>query len=108
MLIRTSGLFLLPVVVSAATSPFRELFFEPNRGQAAQPVQYLARARGANIGFTKDGLELRLGDRPAIRLRLAGANGKSRFEPLDGLPDRTSYFIGADSSRWVRDVPHYR
>jgi hypothetical protein len=117
MIIKPGILFLLaPFLAAAATSPFNELFFEPNLGQAEHPgqagsdIRFIAHASGANIAWTGEGLILQLkGDAGnPVRLRFPGASRTARFEALDESSSRSSYFIGADSSRWVQGVPHYR
>jgi hypothetical protein len=103
--------FLLsPVPGAGANSPFRDLFFEPNVGQADAGIRFVARTPGANLGFSSAGLHLQLpGDKtPTVLIRLPGANKNARFEPLDPEPSGTSYFIGSDPAQWHRDVPHFR
>src|SRR5215472_8483705 len=103
-------LFLVPLAAIAATSPFSDFFFEPNLGQTKHDVRYLARLPGASLAVVDDGLILQpSGDHSeAIHVRFKSERPRSRFEPLDELPNRTSYFLGSDLSAWVRDVPHYQ
>ena len=53
---------------------------------------------------------MRLNGSPArpVRLRLDGVSRHARFETLEENGETTSYFLGADQSKWVRDVPHHR
>ena len=37
-----------------------------------------------------------------------GANPKRKLEELDGLPSISSYFLGNDSSKWVRGVNDFK
>jgi hypothetical protein len=42
-------------------------------------------------------------------IRVAMAGGKtSRIQPLDELPNKSSYFIGSDSRKWHTAIPTYR
>lgn len=100
-------LVLLPAAAPAATSPFRDIFFEPNRGQADRNIAFVSRTQGGGAGFTSSGPVFRFGD-ATVRLSLAGVNSAASFEPLDLQRDETSYITGAERSGWLLNVPHYR
>ena len=85
-----------------AFSQMAGLRFEANRGQADSRFRYLARLRGSPVGLTATGLEL-----AGATLRFAGASPEGRWEAREALTTTSSYFLGADSSRWVRNAPHY-
>jgi hypothetical protein len=98
------------------------LFFEPNQGQAAAPVKFLARGAGYGLFLTGDEavLELR---RPAqkprtnatpkaeirsvIRMKLEGADANSRVSGEARLPGKSDYFIGNDPAKWRHNIPQY-
>ena len=99
------------------------LFFEPNQGQTAAPVKFLARGAGYGLFLTADEAVLELqppavrhqpslaGSQPAsrsvIQMRLEGANPSARVSGASPLPGKSSYFIGNDPSRWHRDIPQF-
>jgi hypothetical protein len=99
------------------------LFFEPNQGQTAPEVKFLARGAGYGLFLTADEAVLRLqpsavstqhsvvGSQRApssvIRMRLDGANASARASGASPLPGKSSYFIGNDPSKWHRDIPQF-
>jgi hypothetical protein len=111
------ALFLMPAVSRSAsgTEPGQvarnlPLSFEENRGQAEKAFRYLLRYNGSETLFSADsvdfrpaGLEPRYG---SIRMRLMGADAAPEAE--DMLEGRSNYLIGADPSKWIRGVPHFR
>ncbi len=86
--------------------------FEANRGQADPALRYLYRSPGLELGILSDGAVFLLpGGGPgaeavaAIRMRFAG-----EAKSVDGvrpLPGRSNYFLGRDSSRWIRGIPRF-
>jgi Beta-propeller repeat/S-layer homology domain len=104
-----SFLLLLPALAHAgqerpyANSP---LYFEPNIGQHAANVRYLARAAGYTLFLT--GREAVISSRgTATRIRFAGSHGLDRLEPIDPQRGVSNYYIGADRSKWRAGIPHY-
>ena len=109
-----------PLVSKSLSLP---LFFEPNQGQTAPQVKFLARGAGYGLFLTADEAVLQLqssavsnqhsaigSQRPpssVIRMRLDGANPSARVSGASPLPGRSSYFIGNDPSRWHRDIPQF-
>jgi len=99
------------------------LFFEPNQGQTAPQVKFLARGAGYGLFLTADEAVLQLqtsavstqhsapsSQRPArsvIRMRLEGANSSARVSGASPLPGKSSYFIGNDPSKWHHDIPQF-
>ena len=110
------------------------LAFEPNQGQTDPQVQFLSRGRGYTLFITPQGAVLSLkkpgalpqkfttkGSRrgaqalptpdnsapTVLRLGLEGAQESVKFESQDKLPGVSNYFIGKDSSKWVKGVPQY-
>ncbi len=106
------------------------LFFEPNQGQTAAPVKFLAHGSGYGLFLTADEAVLevqhsaagsersvsgsRLSGRRSrrvsssvIRMRIDGANTSARVSGASPLPGRSNYFIGNDASKWRQNVPHF-
>lgn len=92
------------------------LVFEPNQGQTAPQVKYLAHGAGYGLFLTADETVLTL-RRPAakgqtsptsvIRMRLDGASSTARVSAIQPLPGKSSYFIGNDPAKWRRDIPQF-
>src|SRR5215831_6180223 len=82
---------LILIVNSAATAqaadtakPFnRPLLFEPNRGQAAREVKWLARGPGYQLFFTSDAVTIALPERAAAPVR---NTSQTPIPPLPRLP----------------------
>jgi len=121
----------------AAARPVRNLLalhlgqllipFEPNVGQAAPRIRYLARANGYRVALTERGAILRLNRiipaRPAESLRhrpsTAGtkpafvylspldASANPRMEPEHRLASISNYFLGNHPKQWHTNVPNY-
>ena len=135
---------LIVVVNSAATAqaadtakPFnRPLLFEPNRGQAAREVKWLARGPGYQLFFTSDAVTVALPERAAAPARSASQtpesllprlpfpspaesrmsafrmklNGSHAWNAADGMGTNGStsnYYIGNDPKQWRTDIPNY-
>ncbi|MCA1614688.1 MAG: SBBP repeat-containing protein [Acidobacteria bacterium] len=90
------------------------LNFEPNRGQAAPRVKYLARGAGYTLMLGLDGALLSLKSRAekgaraaTLRMSFPGANKATRPEGL-GLTEAVSnYLNGRDPREWVTGVENY-
>ncbi len=99
------------------------LFFEPNQGQTAPQVKFLARGAGYGLFLTADEAVLQLqhsavstqhsavsssgASSSVIRMRLDGADASARVSGSSPLPGKSSYFIGNDPSKWHRDIPQF-
>ena len=105
------------------------LFFEPNQGQTAPQVKFLARGAGYGLFLTADEAVLELhraagtqhsavssqrsavnsqrASSSVIRMRLDGANSLARVSGASPLPGKSNYFIGNDPSKWHRDIPQF-
>ena len=108
--------------------------FEPNEGQTAGVVQYLARGAGYTLFLTPGEMVLRLqpsfpgtrepygaqlpstissrsaekGEKPAaVRMRLIGSNKHAQALGVDLLPGKSNYFTGSDPAKWHTDIPTY-
>jgi hypothetical protein len=91
----------------------RPLSFEPNRGQASNEAHFVGRGRGYTV-VLGDGGRAALAvqnSRSGVPLRLAvvpaGTDPRSRVEPFEPFPGVTSYFRGADPTRWRAGIPTY-
>src|SRR5207237_988085 len=87
------------------------LIFEPNQGQTAPQVQFLAHGAGHGLFLTGDGAVLSMRDsgrRPEIiRMVLDGANKNPAASGDEILPCKINYFIGNDPAKWHRDIPQF-
>jgi hypothetical protein len=102
------------------------LFFEPNQGQTAPQVKFLARGTGCGLFLTADEavLDLHRGVSTqhsavspqlnsqskadaVIRMRLDGANTLAHVSGASPLPGKSNYFIGNDPSQWHHDIPQF-
>lgn len=88
--------------------------FEPNRGQAAAQVQFLAHGEGYGIYLLRAEAALTLpkrassGSQPAtVEMKLVGANQDAQVAGSDPLPGHSNYFIGNDPSRWLHNIPQF-
>lgn len=112
-----------PISASTLSLP---LYFEPNQGQTDPQVKYLARGLGYGLFLTANEtvlelqhpaarVETRLAASPAtpqsapsvIRMHLEGASAAARIRAAQPLPGKSSYFIGNDPSKWVRNIPQF-
>jgi hypothetical protein len=83
------------------------LSFEPNTGQAAAEVRYLARASSYTLYLTSGETVLAGKNQRPFRMKFRDARLSARILG-EGLQASTSnYFIGNDPSRWRTSVPNY-
>ncbi len=91
------------------------IHFEPNTGQTAPEVDYVARGNGYSLFLTPGEATLSLLDRndnkpgktSVVKMSLKGSNKTSKAAGLDALEGRSNYFLGNDPTRWQTDVPNY-
>jgi len=91
------------------------LSFEPNQGQAASTVQFLARGSGYALFLAPGQIVLNLErQQPAsaasvgtLRMSLIGASAKANALGLAPQPGVVSYFIGNDPKNWRSGIPTY-
>jgi hypothetical protein len=93
------------------------LFFEPNQGQTAPQVKFLARGAGYGLFLTADEAVLKLqhsavSRQPSvpssvIRMRLDGANSSAHVSGAEPLPGKSNYFIGNDPAKWRHNIPQF-
>ena len=110
---------------AAASYASLPLSFEPNRGQAADAVRFLARGRGYTLFLSAAEALFALQARPARQSLLLQPNppgfGRAQDRPpravdadpaaevagLEQQPGKVNYFIGNDPSRWRTGIPTY-
>src|ERR1035438_7304172 len=103
---RASTLFLVAVSACAAGNPIpsglanHPLAFEPNRGQAAPPVRFVARGNSRDYLLSGSGVTVM-----GASLGFSGANSEPQAFAFDPLAERHNYFHGPASQT---DIPTYR
>ena len=90
------------------------MIFEPNQGQTAAQVKFLAQGAGYGLFLDSTGATISLRDRSSktslpdvMRVKLVGANAAAKISGDDRLPGATNYFLGNDSSKWRRNIAHF-
>jgi len=86
-----------------AASPLR---FEPNVGQAAPSVRFVARGGGYTILVSGEEAAF-LSPGSGVRMKLAGAATNAAARPSGLLPSVTNYYRGSDPKHWHAGVPNY-
>jgi hypothetical protein len=93
--------------------------FEPNVGQSAPQVRFLARARDATVFLTDDsvyfswhqaqhdGQQRAKGEPSSVRLQFSGAKLRAMQSGETPLPGKTNYLLGSTPNQWHPDVPRY-
>ncbi|HEY1265372.1 MAG TPA: SBBP repeat-containing protein [Terriglobales bacterium] len=85
------------------------LFFEPNQGQSAPAVKFLARGSGYGIFITGDETVLttqRAGTGSLMRMSLVGA-AQGPVAGMGELPGKSNYLVGKDPAKWRRGIPQF-
>src|SRR5690242_13501317 len=95
-------LTLLTAVLSCAAT----LSFEPNHGQTNGSVRYVARTPGGVVLLTDSEIVLR-GPSNAVHFSLIGSDTNAPWQASDATAATTSYYIGRDPDKYVKDIPHY-
>jgi hypothetical protein len=89
------------------------LFFEPNRGQADEEVEFLSRGPGHELFLTSTGAVLSLqkphdeNSAAVLGMGLEGANSESRVTGVGELDGKINYIKGNDRAEWRTNVPTY-
>lgn len=105
-------LALIPSCIASELRPAPRPFpiaFEANRGQASAEYPYLFHRDGLLAMFQDNGVDFALTgpdyrDKPIHLTFLGGHAGPDALEPLAG---HSNYFLGRNSSQWIRNVPLY-
>ncbi len=83
------------------------LSFEPNAGQAASEVRYLARGSAYTLYLTNGGTVLAGKNQAPLRTRLARANLAAPVAGEGKQDSKSNYFVGNDPGKWHSSVPNY-
>jgi autotransporter-associated beta strand protein len=86
--------------------------FEPNVGQSAAQVQFLAQGGGSTLFLTADSAVLRLTNAAdstgtTLAMNLVGADPLAQAVGEELLPGTSSYFVGNDPSQWHTNIANY-
>ncbi|MBI1765134.1 MAG: SBBP repeat-containing protein [Acidobacteria bacterium] len=103
-----------------ARRDYRELplGFEPNQGQTAEQVKFMARGEGCAIFLTADEAVLSwrratTANAPAnresdvVRMKVVGANPQATVSGQAPQPGKSNYLSGNDRNKWRTDIPNY-
>lgn len=92
---------------TVATVPKPALPFVENQGQFPEAVRFVASDRQSRVSISAAGIHYRLGRDEQILTEFP--LGKRALNPVGIQPSvtRVNDFRGADSSRWLRDLPTY-
>ena len=94
------------------------LSFEENRGQANEPVDFVARGPGYALALAPTEAAFSLSkvssdsakngsSSKVVRMNLVGANRAATAVGQNELEGRVNYFIGNDPSKWRTEVPTF-
>jgi hypothetical protein len=83
------------------------LSFEPNRGQTAAEIRYLARTANGVIFVTDRGVTLSGPKRTVPAFQLLGTGSPAGWKAERPTGETISYYVGRDASKWVRDAPRF-
>jgi hypothetical protein len=88
------------------------LAFEANQGQAAAPIDFLARGTGYTLALTPGDATLALqkpagGPGDVVHLHLVGANPAALAVGRDELITKTNYYLTNDPSQWRSNIPNF-
>jgi uncharacterized protein (TIGR03437 family) len=102
-------LFVIAGMAMAAPSvkwPEVSLSFEPNRGQAAANIRYLARDNSYAV-YLGCGEILLYGQGSPLRTRLNGADLSCRITGEAPQESTSNYFVGRDPQNWHTSIPNF-
>ena len=92
------------------------LHFEKNRGQADDPIQFLAHGAGYTLGLTCTEAILNLtNSHPGelnrtisnLKMSLPHSNPRPELRGLKKKTGQSHYFIGNDPEKWRTHIPHF-
>ena len=106
---RATWLFLAGTAMAAPAIQWGTfpLSFEPNSGQAAAEVSYLARGSSYTLYLGCMGTVLAGHNQPPLRTTFAGANGMAAISGEAAQASTSNYFVGSDPGKWRAEVPNY-
>ena len=97
--------------ISTALVPIN---FQPNRGQAAADVRFIARAPGYDVHLQDRALTFNLFSSPAmptrettVGLELLDASEHPQLSAVGELPGKANYLRSSDPATWITGVPTY-
>jgi hypothetical protein len=97
--------------ISTALVPIN---FQPNRGQAAGDVRFIARAPGYDVHLQDRALTFNLFSSPSmparattVGLELLGASQHPLLSAVGELPGKANYLRSSDPATWITGVPTY-
>ena len=95
--------------MQVTTLPLR---FEPNRGQADDGSQFIAKSGAYEIHFSPTEAKLQLPlnksqQGQAVDIGLEGVDPNAHIEPAAPLEGKSNYLRGSDRSTWLTDIPNY-
>ena len=96
---------MLLAISAFATS---NITFEPNLGQMDSRSRFISRVNGAIVRFSSEAIEFSQHSEESLTLRFVNGNRAAEWRGEDALESSTSYFLGADPVKWIRNVPHWR
>jgi len=102
-------LFVIGTALAAPAEKWRgiSLSFEPNAGQAAADVRYLARTGNFVLYLTDSGAIVAGRKQSPLRTRFAGARLSPPIRGEKRQPSLTNYFVGNDPRKWQVGLPNY-
>src|SRR6266853_724447 len=83
------------------------LAFEPNKGQAASRVKFLASSSTSQLLLTSSEAILRLRN-GQFTMKFRGANPSATLNGAEQLPGYRNYLLSNDPARWETNVPTYK
>lgn len=103
---------LLFIAVTAMAAPGVKwgnipLSFEPNAGQAAGPVRYLARGSSYTLYLAGGEAVLAGHNQAPLRTKLSGANLSAPITGEAPQASTSNYFAGSDPRKWHPSVPNF-
>jgi hypothetical protein len=110
MVLAQGAMIAAPAGGSAASAAGAELLFVPNVGQIGAAARFVAHTAAGAILLAPGEVDLapRAGGADAgLRIEFAGCNQGSTLVGSQPRESRVNYLVGADPSRWHRDVPTY-
>lgn len=93
--------------------------FEPNVGQSAPRVKFIAHASNASVFFTQESIYFSWDSPPrphgrqdtarqdSLQIEFAGSDSLAQPIGKRELPEKTNYFIGRNAADWHTNIPNY-
>jgi uncharacterized protein (TIGR03437 family) len=111
-LVSRSILTLLPAAAPLCATVPIPVAFEENRGQADDPVRFLAHGSGSVLQLSSREAVLSLANPQAassnlLRMRWLGGNAAPVLAGSGRQPGITNYLLGKDPRKWQTDIPRY-